>query len=87
MKKDRTYKLELLKGLMSGTRSIDEMDAPEFMVLFPAEPPPPGARITPPKNAKYYDLLTERYITDKEYNRLRIKFNGLKCIFITYDPD
>lgn len=88
MQKDRTYKVELLKGLLAGTRTIDDINAPNYFVLFPALPTPPCTKdnISPPLDAKFYDLISERYITEKEHSNLRNKYNGDKFIYITYDP-
>lgn len=86
MKKDRQYNIELIKGVMNGTRSINEIEGPEFLVLFPASPPPAGVKIPPPPGADYFELLTKSYLSEKELSELRTKYPTVTSIYINYDP-
>jgi hypothetical protein len=86
MKKDRQYKIDLIKGLMTGARSVNEVDSPEFVVLFPASPPPAGVKTPPPPGADYFELLTKSYLSEKELSELRTKYPAVTSIYINYDP-
>lgn len=89
MKDTRDSKLELIRGLMTGRRSTNEINGPEFVVLFPAFPTPECVRAgaVPPHGAKYVDMMTGEYLTGTDLDAMCTKYPGLKCILIRYDTD
>lgn len=80
----RNEKIQLLSGILSGERSITELDGPEVLFLsevglftLPGNP-------TPPPDAKYVSRKEARYYTEEELSALCRKFPRMKVVvFVT----
>ena len=75
----RNEKIQLLSGILSGERSITELDAPDVMFLsevglfsLPGNPPPPDAKYVSRKDGRYY--------TEEELAELCRKFPRMKVV-------